>query len=245
MKHIISLGAGVQSSSMALMAAHGEIIPMPDAAIFADTQAEPSTVYEWLNWLEKRLPFPIYRVSKGRLAEAALKVRTSKSGSKYMKSTIPAFVIDSKHKVGLMRRQCTFDFKVEIIQKEIRRLRKNKEQIIQWMGISLDEAHRMKPSRVSYVNNIYPLVDRKITRDDCLNWMKKQGYPEFTQCATPDVGAHAIDTDSDSTRKLEHVWTKIELAFRRRWNGFSYICRRPNRISRRVVCVSSACGLVV
>lgn len=49
MKHIISLGAGVQSSTMALMAAHGEITPMPDAAIFADTQAEPASVYKWLD----------------------------------------------------------------------------------------------------------------------------------------------------------------------------------------------------
>lgn len=40
--HIISLGAGVQSSAMALMATAGEIGPMPDAAIFADTQAEPA-----------------------------------------------------------------------------------------------------------------------------------------------------------------------------------------------------------
>lgn len=48
--NIISLGAGVQSSTMALMAAHGEITPMPDAAIFADTQAEPKAVYEWLDW---------------------------------------------------------------------------------------------------------------------------------------------------------------------------------------------------
>ncbi len=38
--HTISLGAGVQSSTMALMAAAGEITPMPAAAIFADTQAE-------------------------------------------------------------------------------------------------------------------------------------------------------------------------------------------------------------
>jgi len=35
MKHVISLGAGVQSSTMALMAAAGEITPMPDCAIFA------------------------------------------------------------------------------------------------------------------------------------------------------------------------------------------------------------------
>ena len=49
---IISLGAGVQSSTMALMAVRGEITPMPDCAIFADTGAEPQYVYEWLNWLE-------------------------------------------------------------------------------------------------------------------------------------------------------------------------------------------------
>ena len=42
MKHIISLGAGVQSSTMALMAAKGEIKPMPDAAILVDTQWEPA-----------------------------------------------------------------------------------------------------------------------------------------------------------------------------------------------------------
>ena len=41
--HIISLGAGVQSSTMALMAAHGLITPHPVAAIFADTQDEPAT----------------------------------------------------------------------------------------------------------------------------------------------------------------------------------------------------------
>lgn len=37
----LSLGAGVQSTTMALMAAHGEIGPMPDCAIFADTGWEP------------------------------------------------------------------------------------------------------------------------------------------------------------------------------------------------------------
>ena len=38
---VLSLGAGVQSTTLALMAAHGEIGPMPDAAIFADTGWEP------------------------------------------------------------------------------------------------------------------------------------------------------------------------------------------------------------
>jgi len=46
--HIISLGAGVQSTTMALMAAHREIEPMPDCAIFADTGWEPKAVYDHL-----------------------------------------------------------------------------------------------------------------------------------------------------------------------------------------------------
>ena len=49
--HVISLGAGVQSTTMALMAAHGLLTPMPIAAIFADTGAEPEPVYDHLDWL--------------------------------------------------------------------------------------------------------------------------------------------------------------------------------------------------
>lgn len=45
---ILSLGAGVQSTTLALMAAHGEIGAMPDCAIFADTGWEPKAVYEHL-----------------------------------------------------------------------------------------------------------------------------------------------------------------------------------------------------
>lgn len=65
--HFISLGAGVQSSTMALMAAHGELHPMPEGAIFADTQDEPQEVYDWLAELQRHLPFPIHRVSAGKL----------------------------------------------------------------------------------------------------------------------------------------------------------------------------------
>lgn len=57
----LSLGAGVQSTTMALMAAHGEIGPMPDCAIFADTGWEPKAVYDHLSWLMSPnvLPFPV------------------------------------------------------------------------------------------------------------------------------------------------------------------------------------------
>ena len=68
---ILSLGAGVQSSTLALMIEKGEI-PMVDAAIFADTMGEPKAVYDWLNWLEKQLSYPVYKVSFGNLKEDSL-----------------------------------------------------------------------------------------------------------------------------------------------------------------------------
>src|SRR5258706_9144198 len=93
--HIISLGAGVQSSTMALMAAAGEITPMPKCAIFADTQDEPASVYRWLDWLGKELPFPVYRVTAGKLSERATKMRVSAKGLVYTKTDIPYFTLSA------------------------------------------------------------------------------------------------------------------------------------------------------
>lgn len=177
MKHVISLGAGVQSSTMALMAAHGEITPMPVAAIFADTQAEPRSVYEWLDWLETKLPFPVIRVSKGNLANESTRVRVSKkSGNQYLKHLPPAFTV-SGDKIGMLPRHCTLDFKVQVIVRELRRIRGTDEKITQWIGISRDEAHRMKPARPGWLTSIWPLVDLRMTRADCLQWMSSRGYP--------------------------------------------------------------------
>lgn len=176
--HIISLGAGVQSSTMALMAAAGEIGPMPEAAIFADTQAEPASVYKWLDWLEKQLPFPVYRVTKGSLRENALTVKTSKFGNRYTNGGIPAFVVNNNGKVGMLQRQCTQNFKIRAIAKEIRRLRTDKRLVVQWIGISTDEAQRMKPAHVKYIENRWPLIEKNFSRNDCIAWMQSKDFPE-------------------------------------------------------------------
>lgn len=182
--HIISLGAGVQSSTMALMAAHGEITPMPTAAVFADTQAEPASVYVWLEWLEKQLPFPVHRVTRGSLSEVSLTIRKKKDGSgQWVKSLIPAFIQNPNGTRGIMGRACTFDYKVQELEKASKRIgniaRGQKTVgVIQWIGISIDEAHRMKPARKPYVEHRWPLIDAGMKRHDCLRWMEKKGYPK-------------------------------------------------------------------
>ena len=55
---ILSLGGGVQSTALALMAAGGDLPPdfrRPSAAIFADTGWEPASVYTHLRWLVQTL----------------------------------------------------------------------------------------------------------------------------------------------------------------------------------------------
>ena len=78
--NILSLGAGVQSSCLALMCSQGEVTPMPNFAIFADTQDEPRSVYEWLSELKKLCNFPIYTVTAGSLSHHALKMRVTSDG---------------------------------------------------------------------------------------------------------------------------------------------------------------------
>ena len=63
---VLSLGGGVQSSVMALMASRGAFDRTPDCAIFADTRWEPPSVYEHLEWLKDQLSFPLYVVDNGR-----------------------------------------------------------------------------------------------------------------------------------------------------------------------------------
>jgi len=176
MINVISLGAGVQSSTMALMAAHGEITPMPDAAIFADTQWEPPAVYTWLDWLEKQLPFPVYRVTAGNLRDDLL-AASIPNGGRY--TVAPWFTKSPDGTPGMNMRQCTADYKVSPLKKKVVELTGGRKagSARMWIGISTCEATRMKPSKVQYIVNCWPLIDLRMNRQDCLNWMAAKGYP--------------------------------------------------------------------
>lgn len=184
MIHLISLGAGVQSSTMALMAAHGEIEPMPTAAVFADTQAEPESVYRWLDWLEKQLPFPVHRVTAGSLEADSLAIRVSKKGGNYFRTAIPFHMQNDDGSIGrITHRSCTRDFKIRPLMKAARKIAgikrgQKKVGVVQWIGISLDEIQRCKPSRDPWCESRWPLIELRMRRSNCLEWMRANGYPE-------------------------------------------------------------------
>lgn len=215
--HLISLGAGVQSSTMALMASRG-VLPNSDkviGCIFADTGDEPASVYTWLKWLESNLRFPVYTVQKGVISKDSLIVYTSKkSGKTYIKSLIPAFTLQPDGKKGLLGRKCTADYKVMQILRKARELAAIKRGqktvgVVQWIGISKDEAHRMKPSKVAWARNTWPLIDADMSRRDCLDWMKANGYPEPPRSACVYCPFHS---DAEWRRLKQHEPSEFERA---------------------------------
>lgn len=180
---VLSLGAGVQSTTLALMMAEGEIEPA-QYAIFADTQWEPKAVYEHLDWLRSDgvLPFPVHVVTAGSLREN-IRTRRNTTGGRY--AVIPWHIVNPNGSQSIGRRQCSSEYKLEPIMREIRNLlgvsrhgyipRGSVEVVI---GISRDEAHRMRTARQAYMKNVYPLVEKGLRRYDCLLWLQRHGYPE-------------------------------------------------------------------
>lgn len=177
--HILSLGAGVQSSTLALMAAAGEVTPMPVAAVFADTGDEPASVYSWLDWLEKQLPFAVMRASN-KTSLSAHVFSAIERGERVSKPPLFTLPDTPSQAEGLLTRDCTKDFKVSVIQRAVREIMRQQgaTKVVQWIGISLDEAIRMKPSRVGYSTHRWPLIEKRMTRHDCLRWMESHGFPK-------------------------------------------------------------------
>jgi len=216
MKRFLSLGAGVQSSTLALMIAHGELEPV-EAAIFADTGWEPRKVYEWLDWLEKQLPYPVHRVSKGSLRDAA--IRSDSSGVNRF-AFIPWHMVMPNGGRVMGRRQCTAEYKISPLTRKARdllglapRQRAKGVQCEMLIGISTDEALRMKPSREPWKQHRWPLIEKGMSRSDCLAWMERKGYqlPPKSSCigcpfhsdhewraikADPEAWADAIEVDA-------------------------------------------------
>ena len=167
---VLSLGAGVQSSTLAILCEKG-IIEKPDFAIFADTQAEPKAVYDYLQYLKGILSFPVHVITHGDIVDDMLK-------SQFVSA--PLYVLHADGSKGIGKRQCTADYKIKPINKAVRRIlgyKKNqriKHEVEMLIGISVDEIQRMKTSPEKWVTNRYPLIEQmNFTRQDCIEFMEK------------------------------------------------------------------------
>ncbi len=203
---ILSLGAGVQSTTVLLMSCHGDL-PNLDAAVFADTGWEPQSVYDHLRWLTAeagKYGIPVYTVSNGNIKEDALRYQMNYAGkescrqlqkgiTKENKSrwgSMPYFILGPNAEKGMIRRQCTREYKITPIRRKVRELAGYAPRqripiytVEQWIGISADEAKRQRGSGESWWVSRHPLLEKNITRLMCYEWLESHGYRVPTRSA--------------------------------------------------------------
>jgi hypothetical protein len=186
---VLSLGAGVQSTTLALLAVEGTL-PKPDAAIFADTGWEPAAVYDHLDRLAVELDragIPLHRVSQGNL-------RNDSINPEHRYASVPYFVRNPDGSDGMGRRQCTSEYKLAPINRKVRELlgakppnfrRVPKGQVAeQWIGFSTDEIHRATDRyKVSYQRARYPLLELNMDRKACQRWLRAHGWGTVVKSA--------------------------------------------------------------
>jgi hypothetical protein len=83
----------------------------------------------------------------------------------------------------MLAKHCSKEWKTRVIVREIRRIlglapgQRGRETVEVWIGISREEAHRVKPSEVPWIANRWPLVDMALRRGHCVQWLQSHGYP--------------------------------------------------------------------
>jgi hypothetical protein len=174
---VLSLGAGVQSSTILYLMADGKI-PKADHAIFADTGWEPQAVYQHLDKLRdllEHLKIPFSEVSNGDIRRDTL------AGGRF--ATMPFFTRSKDGTKGMVMRQCTQEYKLQPLMKKQRELAglKPRQQakdhrITTIIGISYDEVQRLRTPAFPWIRHEYPLVDLKMTREDCLTYATSKNW---------------------------------------------------------------------
>lgn len=172
-----SFGAGTQSTAlMVLIKNNPEILTnagleLPEKAYFADTGAEGVTVHRHLEALKAwGLPIPLETVQyrDGIATDYGLR-------------QIPFFLVAEDGALGQVNRQCTNRYKIQPLEKKMRedagyvpRQRSTAGSVTLWLGISTDEATRMKPNQNRMIKNIWPLIEIGWSRRDCIDYVEAQ-----------------------------------------------------------------------
>ncbi|MGW5053982.1 hypothetical protein [Actinokineospora sp. NPDC004072] len=226
---LLSLGAGVQSTTVLLLACEG-VIPPFDIALFADTGWEPRAVYANLDRLAAhagRHGIPVRRVSGGNIRADALDPR-------HRFVSMPLHTLNPDGSRGLARRQCTSEYKIIPLKKAARELlgyphpRRVPRGVYaeQAIGISTDEFHRAKDSGLRFLRNVFPLIDLGFDRARCVEFLAERGWGHTVKSACvgcpfhgntgwrwvrdndPDGWAEAVEFDRAIRHGYPHATTQ-------------------------------------
>lgn len=215
----MSFGAGVQSTALAMLVIlrderlieglHEEAeffrwdspSPLPELFIFADTHDEPTALYPHLEAMREKIQGDgrkLVIVSRGGLLEhieSKWALWKEDHPKKRGVSPPPFFAMGKDGRAAPTRRQCTNWFKIEPIEREVKRYFSVKrarkgirggrcdDRVYGWLGISYDEMQRMKSATEDWRRISHPLVFMRWTRERCAEYLRSLGIePARSAC---------------------------------------------------------------
>ena len=209
MKTFFSCGMGVQSAAMVAMIVNRDL-PRPDGIFWCDNGGEFPWTYHYAQYLTS------YAKKHG------IEITKLYSGDIFLKEadfeppfvSLPAYRIKGGKKQAL-RRACTSRYKIEPIILAIRQAlgvapgKWCKAKVIQWMGISYDERHRRTLSRTPWIMNEYPLVKKRMTRQDCIDYLIAHHIPIPDRSACVMCPYHSNETWRTIRDKHPESWRLV------------------------------------
>jgi hypothetical protein len=190
---VLNLGAGVQSTTLYLLGMEPGGLRF-ECAVFADTGDEPGPVYKHLAWLQSLGGPPIMVRSLEVTLSESLTRGINSTGQRFV--SIPAYTAHPGEAEGQTRRQCTKEFKTNVIERTIRRellgllprQRAPKDAVVNLIGISLNERHRCgkiwkRFAKIKWAKPEFPLVDMGWGRIRCQEWLKDRVPHEVPRSA--------------------------------------------------------------
>jgi hypothetical protein len=172
----MSYGGGKQTVAMVTLVLEGKL-QKPDVIVMADTGREVQTTFEYLNSIVQP-------------ALKAIGLQVEIAGHEYSHHDLyksgdlllPTFTRQSGS-VGKMPTFCSDEWKQRVIRRWLRERGVNDTDV--WLGISLDEAERMKSSGLNWYRHVYPLIEiTPMHRSQCVTQIQKFGWevPNKSRC---------------------------------------------------------------
>ncbi len=200
---------GVQSTALYLMSSLG-YIEKANYAIYADLRSEKPTTDNLVKYL---LDWQKYNDGIEILIEDAdiytdVINGVNSDGKPFV--TIPAF----SESGGMVQRQCTGEYKIKTVKNKIRELHglKYKQRMKPtelWLGISTDEIERAKVSQMYNVEYKYPLIDKQISRADCITFLEERSFHNVDKSSCVFCPYQQNKQFREIKEKYPEQWSKI------------------------------------
>lgn len=167
-----SSGGGIQSTAIAVLIWQG-LLPKPDLSLMVDCGYESAQTYEYVR-----------SVTIPKLAEIGVDFHLVRSAdytdvklmSRDGHCNLPAFRKNPDGSVSHLSTHCNGTWKNYVTKRFVKD--HGIERYVHWLGISTDEARRARKSAgVKYIELRYPLIERGLSREDCVRLIKEAGWP--------------------------------------------------------------------